>query len=110
MKPFDELIANLRDEADRYEETDAHVCGTKLCRRIAGQIESAKREWLWEALTLQEAAEEKGQSYTTIYRKVKKGRLPNVGTEKHPKVRRGDLYRDGVSAGPDLAGKVLGAA
>ena len=107
MKPFDELIAALREEADRYAETDAHVSGAKLCRRIAGEIESAEREWLWGTLTIQEAADETGRSYTTIWRKVKRGKLENVGTDEHPKVRRLDLYTEGRPVGSTLVDKVL---
>ena len=108
MKPFDDLVGALRLEADQYEQVDAAVSGAKLCRRIAGQIEAAKREWLWETLTITEAAEETGRSYTTIWRKLKKGKMPNVGSEQHPRVRRADLHRDGRSSGgPDLVGKIL---
>lgn len=108
MKPFEDLARSLRDYADFYERDNALVNGATLCRRIADQVESACREWQWETLTITEAAEETGRAYTTIWRKVKKGTLGNVGTEEHPRIRRVDLYRDGrAAAGPDIAGRVL---
>jgi hypothetical protein len=107
VKPFDELVGSLREEADLYVVVGAAVDGAKLCHRIAEQIETAQREWLWETLSVTQAADESGRSYTTIWRKLKKGILPNVGTDQHPKVRRVDLYRDGRAPGPDLAGKIL---
>ncbi len=80
----------------------------------ADDLEAALREQALEALTLNEASQESGYSYSTLQKKVASGELPNVGSKNCPRVRRGDLPRKaghlprGPSDGePDLAGKVL---
>ncbi len=105
--PIDDVIAWLRQQADVYAEAGAMLDGAKFCRAVANRLERAWLEYQAEALTIREAAELRGEHYTTTYRKLKAGKLPNVGTEDHPRIRRCDLFsahRDG----PDLAGKILG--
>ncbi len=77
-------------------------------------MEAALREQALEALTLNEASEESGYSYSALQKMVADGKLPNLGDRNRPRVRRGDLPRKagqlprGPSDGePDLAGTIL---
>jgi excisionase family DNA binding protein len=80
--------------------------GAKFCRVVANRLERAWLEYQAEPLTITEAAQLRGEHYTTTYRKVKAGKLPNVGTEHHPRVRRRDLFKTHRD-GPDLASEIL---
>ena len=90
------------------------VAQAVLLESCADELEAALREHSLQALTLNEASQESGYSYSTLQKKVASGELPNMGTKNCPRVRRGDLPRKagqlprGPSDGePDLAGKVL---
>lgn len=107
MKTFDELVASLRAEADIYAGVGGLVDGQKLCLRVAKQIEAAHREWLWGILTPTQAAEERGVHPSTIYRYLKSKKLPNVGREGHPRVRRADLFGDGKTTTDSIADEIL---
>ena len=80
----------------------------------AGELGAAHREAQLEALTLSEAAEESGYTYSTLQKMLADGKLPNIGDKHRPRLRRGDLPRKagqlprGPSVGePDLAGTIL---
>lgn len=107
FEPFAGLIAELRVQADGYAQDGAQVDGAKAYRRIAARIEAAQREWLYETLTISEAAEETGESYSTIRRKLKSGKIPNVGDKHRPRIRRADLHGTPHPDSPDLAGTIL---
>lgn len=62
-----------------------------VLRRVAKDLEDERSIHESEPLTLDEAAEESGYSYSTLQRKVAIGELPNVGEKGAPRVRRGDL-------------------
>jgi hypothetical protein len=72
--------------------------------------------WLWqtEPLSLQEAADTSGFSYSAIQKMVANEELENVGEKGSPRVRRGDLPKKASKQkpkleadGPDLAGELL---
>ena len=108
MEPLNRLVAELRADAETYGRGEALVNGALLCCAWANRIESALRDYDAELLSVSEAARERGESYSTTYRKIQRGQIPNVGNGKHPKVRRCDLFaKQGPSGGPDLAGAVL---
>jgi hypothetical protein len=46
-----------------------------------------------ELLTLREAADESGYSYSSLEKSVRDGDIPNYGKKGRPRVRRGDLPR-----------------
>ncbi len=106
-EPFAPLIAELRADADRYARDGVFVDGAKLLSRVADQVETAQRAWLYELLTLEQAADESGQSYSTLQKKVRAGNITNAGSKHPPRVRRCDLLQPPHSTGPDLAGLVL---
>ncbi len=107
MHAITQVIAELCAEADRYAEDDALISGEKLCRRLAARLEALHREWQLQLLTLTEAADETGRSYSSLQKAVSDGRIPNTGTKGQPRIRRCDLMRVPRLDGPDLAGALL---
>ncbi len=107
------LASQWRDEADTLRRRGAEVQAVAL-ESCADELEAAHREQALEALTLNEASQESGYSYSALQKKVASGELPNMGTKNCPRVRRGDLPRKAgqlprkpSDGEPDLAGKVL---
>ena len=105
MTRLDALTAAMRAEATRFAELGALVDGAKVLTAWAVRVEQAVRDDAAEALTLDQAAQEAGVSYTTMQRRVARGAIPNIGRPGAPRVRRCDL--PGRPAGPDLVGAVL---
>ena len=60
----------FRDHADESVARAYEKC--------AEELEQTLREWESEALTLDEAAEESGYSYSSLEKKVRSGKIPNV--------------------------------
>ena len=107
------LASQWRDEADTLRRRGAEVQAVAL-ESCADELEEAYREHALAALTLTEASQESGYSYSALQKKVASGELSNVGIKNGPRVRRGDLPRKagqlprGLSDGePDLAGTIL---
>ena len=80
----------------------------------ADELEAALRQHEQEALTLQEASEESGYSYSALQKMVATGKLARVGNKHTPRVRRRDLPRkarqhlsDQLDGEPDLAARIL---
>ena len=80
----------------------------------ADDLEEAWRIWQTEPLTLEEAAEESGYSYSSLQKRVSDGEIPNIGKAGAPRVQRQDLPRKTPrprfrleSGEPDLAGDIL---
>ena len=111
--PFDFLAKRWREEAKmlRHRGQDALA---KMAESYVQDLETALRESELEALSLQQAADESGYSYSAIQKKVAEGELENVGDKNRPRVRRGDLprktrcrSRSSVEEEPDLVGEIL---
>ena len=107
------LTAQWRDEANTLLKRAA-TAQAEVLESCADELEAALCEHALEALTLNEASQESGYSYSALQKKVASGELPNMGSKNCPRVRRGDLPRKAgqlprkLSDGePDLAGKVL---
>ena len=64
-----------------------------LMASIAEEVQSESERFLDEALTLAEAAEIAGYSYSRMEGLVRVGELPNAGEKGRPRVRRRDLPR-----------------
>ena len=80
---------------------------------IADDIEERELAHSLEKLTLGEAAEEAGYSYSALQKMVAAGELENLGDKGSPRVRRGDLPKKPTSSSkgneePDLVGMILG--
>jgi len=107
------LPGRWRSEAERLRELGAES-QAKALEWCAGELEQAHREWELEALTLSDAADECGYSYSTLQKKVADGDVENMGEKNHPRIRRCDLPKKPsrpkpVGTEPDLAGEVLRA-
>ena len=79
---------------------------------VADEIEERALAHALEELTLGDAAEESGYSYSAIQKMVASGELSNLGDKGNPRVRRGDLPRKAIapptqSGEPDLAEMIL---
>ena len=113
MRRAHDLAAHWRAEADllRRRGADANAATLESC---ADELEEALHEHDLEALTLKEAEQESGFSYSALQKMVASDELPNVGEKQRPRVRRGDLPRKAGrlpskrdTAEPDLAGQIL---
>lgn len=95
-------------EQQRKLGADSQAHTLEYC---ADELERIQREWELEALTLEQAAEESGYSYSAIQSKVASGEIQNLGVKHSPRVRRCDLPRKSSRAKPeavpDLAGEIL---
>lgn len=101
-----------RDEADLFESRGMER-EAQMVRSYADELEAAQREYLYETLTLEQAADEAGRSYDTVQRWVADGTVPNAGEKGRPRVRRCDLLPNvetvADSDGARFAEKVLRA-
>jgi hypothetical protein len=109
--PLAALSERWRADADVLRHRGADMQAGVLAQ-CAQELEAALREAALEALTLEQAAEESGYSYSALQKKVASGELENVGERHKPRVRRGDLPRKGrchtpTGDCPGLAERVL---
>ena len=76
--------------------------------KLLADLEAALTTETLAALTLEQAAEESGYSYSSLQKRVASGDLENVGAKGSPRVRRGDLpKKGGTKKGNELADRVL---
>jgi len=104
------LAARWRQEARLARELGA-VEAAQALERCASQLDVSEREHALELLTLQQASDASGVSYSTLQHAVAAGRIKNAGTRHRPRIRRADLPRkvSAASAGQGLADRVLAA-
>ena len=110
---LDGLAAQWRAEAETLRRRGA-TAQALLLESCADELATVLRERDLEALTIQQASEESGYSYSGLQKMITDSKLPNVGDKNRPRVRRGDLPRkagrlskpthDGE---PDLVGQIL---
>ena len=106
-----ELRINAENRAELWPQDP--LVSTLLS--VADEIEERARAHALEELTLRDAVEESGYSYSAIQKMVASGELSNLGDKGNPRVRRGDLPRKPIappttlSGEPDLAEMILGA-
>lgn len=87
-----ELADSWRDDAERFREYGADRLA-RACQKHADELEAAAGAVRLEALTLEEAAELGGYSYSHLQHLVAEGTIPNVGSEGAPRIRRRDVPR-----------------
>lgn len=101
-----DLADRWEAEADMYERDGVNGSAT-LLRRVAQDLRTEGEAWWLEALSLEQAAKERGQAYDTVQRAVRDGRLQNAGRKNKPRVRRCDLFGGSdvtdISNGTDVA-------
>jgi len=66
----------------------AQAAAVELC---ASELEDEARAFSLESLSLGQAEEESGFTYSTLEKMVRSGRIPNAGSRGHPRIRRCDL-------------------
>jgi hypothetical protein len=108
-----DLASEWKERAKMLREygADAQAAAIEAC---AVELTDAIKAWQDEPLTLEQAADETGYSYSTLQQKVAAGEIANAGTRGRPRVRRYDLPRKAPApryvtalGGPDLAERVL---
>jgi hypothetical protein len=112
MSGFKDFGAELRKDAGMMRQygIDGPAAILEAC---AARFEARLREWELQALTLEEAAEESGFSYSALQKKLSTGELENAGVKGSPRVRRGDLPRKGgqvareAPEATDIADRIL---
>jgi hypothetical protein len=109
------LVERWKAEAQVLESWGS-LHEAKAARKCAAELEQGITEWQLEALTLKEAEDESGYSYSALQQMVAEGTIPNAGAKHKPLVRRCDLpKRPGrrslklVQGEADLVDRVLAA-
>ncbi len=106
------LAQRWREDATLLRRRGA-VAQAATLESCASELEEEGRRSSFEAITLQQAADESRYSYSALQKMVATGRIPNVGGPHRPRVRRGDLpkkasvVREEAKGEPDLASLVL---
>ncbi len=113
MTPVPALADRWRSEAERLRHFGADLQARTL-ETCAAELEAETRAEQLRLVTLREAAELSGYSYSALEKGVRAGRLPNAGTKHSPRIRVENLPRKGGTkiaavAEPDLAELVLAA-
>lgn len=108
--PPTELAIRWRAEAAVLLRRGAEQQATTL-ESCAADLEQWARKHELEELTLEQAGEESGYSYSALQKMLATGRLVNAGDAHRPRILRGDLPRKpgrgGVSRETDLVTRVL---
>jgi hypothetical protein len=115
MDVFVAMVETFLSDAAKLEGYGAHH-EAKAIRRCAALLETSIREWQLQALTLEEAEQESGFSYSALQGMVAQGKLLNAGEKYRPRVRRCDLPKKPsrrsltlLPSSPDLVDVVLAA-
>lgn len=87
--PLGDVAAELREEAKILRRRGAPLQAETL-ESAADDVEEAVREWWTEALSAEQAARAMGVTRQTVYRKMDRGELPELGGPER-RVRRCDL-------------------
>lgn len=113
LSALERLAAQWRQEAELLRRRGMER-RAEMVESYAADLEERLREWWLERLTLQEAADEAGLSYSAVQKKVAREDLPNAGEEGAPRVRRCDLFGEEErprletdEGDPDVAAEIL---
>jgi hypothetical protein len=100
MLPFPADQINDEDVALEWWDNEFATCceslgglldGAALVRSVVASIRNIRRASLGELLTVTQAATETGYSTRQIRRWLRDRKVPNLGTDTAPRVRRGDV-------------------
>lgn len=107
------LSSSWRSRADGLRSLGAEA-QARTMEILADELEQTQREWELEALTLEQAVEESGFSYSSLQKKVAAGELSNIGEKGKPRIRRCEIPKKGgrqelvvYQSDPDLADEML---
>ena len=105
------LVAHWRYEAGRLRTMFGAEPQAITLETCARELEELVQTTAFETLTLEQAAQESGLSYSALEKAVRSGRIPNAGEKGKPRLHRRDLPRKGARSQPpatnDLASRVL---
>lgn len=113
VQPFAEtLIEELTRDLNVFRSYGAEEHASML-RSVLDKVRDVAEAYDNEMLTLEDAAEESGYSYSSIHSKVRSGKIPNAGVKGSPRIRRKHLPQKAPKAqpvrshdGPELANLV----
>lgn len=88
--PLQELAREWREDAERFRTYGAEQLAT-ACAKHADDLEAALAAREMTAVTLEEAAEMGGYSYSHLQHLVAEGKIENVGSKGEPRIRRADV-------------------
>lgn len=117
MLPFGPLSQYWRAAAIQLRRYGAEPTAAAL-EGCAADLDDAVREYLYETLTLTQAADLAGVSYDTMSRKLRSGEVPNAGRRNKPLVQRRYVLLGMKALGPrpmtdngepDIAAEALNA-
>jgi len=94
---IEELIKKWRLDAETMRGYGADSFA-KLLEHCVSELSAAVEGTRLELLTMNEAANESGYSYSAIQKLVADGIIPNAGEKGRPRVRRGDLPRKAATS------------
>ena len=111
MTPTPSLADKWRVEAESARRIGAEAPALTL-EKCAADLEAREREEGLRIVTLHEAADLSGYTYSALEKKVRRGDIPNAGEKHSPRIRVADLPRKAgqklrTEPGPDLAERVL---
>lgn len=90
MDPLEKLADRWRREADVLRSYGAERLAA-ACEEHADQVEAASAARRLDAVTIQEAHEIGGYSYSHLQHLLADGTIENVGTKGDPRMRRSDV-------------------
>jgi len=88
-----EFFARWERRRDELRRLNALVDGAVLIDEFLDDVEQLHRHRDDEVLTLARASAESGYSVDHLGRLIREGRLPNVGRQRAPRLRRVDIPR-----------------
>jgi hypothetical protein len=89
-RPVDALIARWRENISTLQRCGCAEAATTLGSCVT-ELEAALVEEELESLTLAEAVEQSGFSYSSLQKRLASGQLENIGQKGSPRIRRKDL-------------------
>lgn len=89
-----DVVNEWREDAATFRKYGQDGTAAMLEACVA-QLEASEREAELEAISLEQAADESGYSYSAIQKMVARGELANVGRKHAPRVRRADIPSKG---------------
>lgn len=92
MDAFRELTERWRREAESFRSYGEERLAM-ACEKHADEVEAAACASRLEEVTLEEAAELGGYSYSHLQHLVAEGKILNVGSKGSPRIRRCDVPR-----------------
>ena len=106
IEPLDALVEEWRTRSANLQLMGLSQPAAQM-EAMAAELEARISEWLEEQLTLDQAAQESGYTYSHLQACVAEGRLPNAGRPGEPRISRRHLpVKGGQRGAPSIADKI----